>query len=242
MTDQNRSSSASKGSKDERGKNELSAIAIVDEVLHHTDSNDDRLTLLLLLRQQIEIDQQQYAESQELIEKYDEAYNKLTQPANRIAVVLAKGDDGTALIAMGDSEFYTNIDPSIDGASLDAGTRVRVNDAYAVVGALAPSPTGHVVKVVEALEDGRLRVGGDAQGAGGRIILRGAAIASDELKEGQEIRVEPNFRVALESFAGKENKDFFLENIPPIEWTQIGGQDEAIGVIRDAIELPLLYP
>jgi proteasome-associated ATPase len=218
------------------------AIFVLDEILKSTDPIDPNYQYLLLLRHQLEVDEQQSAEAQELIAKYDEAYNKLTAPANRVAVFLSPNEDGTANIAMGDNDFYTNVDPNIEMDSLQAGTRVKVNEAYAVVGDLGPAQNGQVVKVSEALEDGRLRIGGDQQGLNTRVVMRGEGLKDAVIKAGTEVRMEPNFRVALEAFAAKENQDFFLDKVTEIPWDKIGGQQEAIGVIKDAIELPLLYP
>jgi proteasome-associated ATPase len=194
------------------------------------------------LRHQLEVDEQQFSEAQGMIQKYDEAYNKLTAPANRIAVYLGKNDDGTANIAMGENDFYTNVDPNVDIDLLEAGTRVRVNEAYAVVGDIGPAQNGAIVKISEVLEDGRLKIGGDTQGANARVVVRGGKIVAETLKTGQEVRVEPYGRVALEAFSSKAAQEFFLETVPEIDWSQVGGQELAIGVIRDAIELPLLYP
>jgi proteasome-associated ATPase len=54
--------------------------------------------------------------------------------------------------------------------------------------------------------------------------------------------MEPNFRVALEAFPVKDVQDYYLDTVTEIPWEKIGGQEEAIAVIKDAIELPLLYP
>jgi proteasome-associated ATPase len=218
------------------------AIVVLDELLKKTDPIDPNYQYLLLLRHQLEVDEQQFSEAQEMIQKYDEAYNKLTAPANRVAVFLSANDDGTANIAMGDNDFYTNVDPNVEIDTLRAGTRVKVNEAYAVVGDLGPAQNGQVVKVSEVLEDGRLRIGGDQQGQNTRVVMRGAGLEEAKIKNGTEVRMEPNFRVALEAFATKENQDFFLDKVTEIPWEKIGGQQEAIGVIKDAIELPLLYP
>jgi proteasome-associated ATPase len=218
------------------------AIFVLDEILKSTDPIDPNYQYLLLLRHQLEVDEQQASEAQELIQKYDEAYNKLTAPANRVAVFLSSNEDGTANIAMGDNDFYTNVDPNVDIETLQAGTRVKVNEAYAVVGDLGPAQNGPVVKVSEALEDGRLRIGGDQQGQNTRVVMRGESLKDAVIKTGTEVRMEPNFRVALEAFVTKENQDFFLDKVTEIPWDKIGGQEEAIGVIKDAIELPLLYP
>ncbi len=218
------------------------AISVLDEILKSTDPIDPNYQYLLLLRHQLEVDEQQSAEAQEMIQKYDDAYNKLTAPANRVAVFLSKNEDGTANIAMGDNDFYTNVDPNVDVETLQSGTRVKVNEAYAVVGDLGFAQNGPVVKVAEALSDGRLRIGGDQQGQNTRIVVRGAGLEEAPIKTGTEVRMEPNFRVALEAFPAKESQEFFLDQITEIPWSQIGGQQEAIAVIKDAIELPLLYP
>ena len=220
----------------------VQSLFVLDEILKSTDPIDPNYQYLLLLRHQLETDEKQFAEAQELIAKYDEAYNKLTAPANRVAVFLSANEDGTANIAMGDNDFYTNVDPNIDLETLQVGTRVKVNEAYAIVGDLGPAQNGQVVKVTEALEDGRLRIGGDQQGLNTRVVMRGKGLEDTKIKAGTDIRMEPNFRVALEAFAAKENQDFFLDKVTEIPWDKIGGQQEAISVIKDAIELPLLYP
>ncbi len=220
----------------------VQSLFVLDEILKSTDPIDPNYQYLLLLRHQLETDEKQFAEAQELIAKYDEAYNKLTAPANRVAVFLSANEDGTANIAMGDNDFYTNVDPNIELDTLQVGTRVKVNEAYAIVGDLGPAQNGQVVKVTEALEDGRLRIGGDQQGLNTRVVMRGKGLEDTKIKAGTDIRMEPNFRVALEAFAAKENQDFFLDKVTEIPWDKIGGQQEAISVIKDAIELPLLYP
>lgn len=218
------------------------ALQVLDEILESTDPMDPNYQYLLLLRHQLQVDESQFNEAKELIEKYDEAYTKLTQPANKIAVYLSKNDDGTANIAIGDNDFYTNVDPNVDVDTLQTGTRVRVNEAMAIVGDIGLAQNGQVVKVTEALEDGRLRIGGDMQGLNTRVVQRGEGLKDAKIKNGTDVRMEPNFRVALEAFPAKESQDYFLDTITEIPWDKVGGQEEAIGVIKDAIELPLLYP
>jgi proteasome-associated ATPase len=99
-----------------------------------------------------------------------------------------------------------------------------------------------MVKVAETLDDGRVRVALDATGQQSRVVARGSEIREAKLKTGDEVRVEPNFRVALEHFPQQEVRDYYLEEVPELPWEKIGGQDEAIQVIRDTIEHPLLYP
>ncbi len=225
-----------------RAGTEVRSLAVLEEILKNTDPLDPNQPYLQMLRDQLRTDEQQFQEAQDLIQKYDEAYEKLTAPANRIAVFLSKNEDGTANIAMGDNDFYTNVDPNVDIDTLLTGTRVKVNESYAVVGDIGPAQNGQIVKVTEALDDGRLRIGSDQQGQNTRVVQRGDALKDAAIKQGQEVRMEPNFRVALEAFTAKESQDYFLDQVTEIPWDKIGGQQEAIGVIKDAIELPLLYP
>ncbi len=222
---------------------QLKASALLDEILNRFDIKDGRLMqYLLLLRHQLEVDERQFQEAMEALAEYEEAYEKLTSPANRIATYLGKPDEGIALVAVGESEYYSNVDPKLKEQNFKIGTRVKVNEAFAVIGDLGYHPTGPIVKISEVLPDGRLRVSTDPQGLSGRVILRCSDLEGAVLKPGDEVRLEPNMKVALEHFAQKEVRDYYLEEVPEIPWSAIGGQEEAIQVIRDAIELPLLHP
>ncbi len=235
---------------------QLKATWILDEIIQMTTRNDVRLGYLMALREQLETDESMLDEARKVISEFEEAYTKLTAPANRIGVYLGSvpatqkpssqdADPSSSdyiRIALGEQEYVTNLDPKLEDVNLAVGTQVRVNEAFVVVGEIGSTAGGHIVKVNEALPDGRLRVSMDAQGTQSRIVYRGDALKDTRIKSGAEVRVEPNFKVALEYFEAKEAGDYYLEEVPELPWSSIGGQEEAIGVIKDAIELPLLHP
>ena len=231
---------------DENGfsvETQLSARAILDEILQRTPRDDDRQELFQLLDYQLRVDENQFREAQQLLEEYEEAYEKLTSPANRVGTFLDSPDADIAYIALGDAEYYANVDTKeVDVDDLRVGTRVKVNEAFAVVGDLGYPPQGPIVKVGEVLPDGRLRISLDGQAMSGRIILRAPDLEETTLREGDEIRLDPSMRVALEPFPKTEMGGYYLEEIPEIDWSQVGGQERAIKLIRDTIERPLLYP
>ncbi|MGC8835065.1 MAG: AAA family ATPase, partial [Armatimonadota bacterium] len=222
----------------------LRSLPLLDEIIDLTQPKDPRLRQYLsLLRRQLEADERQFQEAMKAIEEYDEIYAKLTAPANRIGTYLGSPEDGIAYVAVGDTEFYCNVDPKgVRIEDLKIGTRVKLNEAYAVVGDLGYSPGGPIVKVSQVMDDGRLRVSMDAQGLTGKLVLRSTDLQNVTLKPGDEVRMEPNLRVALEHFPSQETRDYYLETVPEIPWSAIGGQEEAIRLIRDTIELPLLHP
>ncbi len=197
---------------------------------------------LASLKQAAQSLEQSEEERQALLAKYEEAYQKLTAPANRTGAFLTWLDGGLALVALGDSEYVVQADPKIDSSSLSTGTAVRLNEGYAIVGLAPLSAFGPVVSVGEVLDNDRLRLGSDTPGQGSRIVLTGAQLSGFEIKAGDEVRLDPSGRIAVEHFARKESRDYFFEDIPEIHWDQVGGQEAAIGLIRDTIEQPLLYP
>lgn len=220
----------------------LRALALLDEVIRQTRREDPRYSELLLLRHQLEVDEKQFQEAQEVLKEFEEVYKKLTSPANRVATYLGSPEEKIATVVVGDSEYHSNIDPRLDLDALKTGTRVRVNEAFAVVGDLGYHTAGPVVKVREVLEDGRLRIAMDSATSAGRIVIRSSDLQEATIKQGDEVRLDASGRVALELFPTTEMRDYYFEEVPEIPWSKIGGQEKAIQVIRDVIELPLLYP
>jgi proteasome-associated ATPase len=222
---------------------QIRALAILEEIMRLAPRDDLRLRQMLrLLQHQLEVDEQQMQEAMQAIQEYEEAYQKLTSPANRIGVFLGQPDEGVAMVALGDSEYYANIDPKLENPDFKVGTRVKVNEAFAVIGDLGYHPAGPIVKVQEVLEGDRLRVGSDPQGMTSRIVFRATDLSEVLIKPGDEVRLEPNYKVAIEHIPHQEVRDYYFEEVPPLEWSQIGGQEEAIRLIRETIELPLLHP
>jgi len=218
---------------------DLSAAEIVSELLSATPPTDARYPFLLLLRDKSERTEKQVEEANEVLAQYEAAYEKLTKPANRIVTYLGGADDNLHLIVSGDQEFVCELDPSVDPASLAVGDRVRVNDAYVILGKTKSHSAFGVARVADVLSDGRLRIGADMQGSGGRVIPAPAGFTA---KQGDDVILDASGRIPTDVIGKSTSTDFFLEDVPQVGWERVGGQDEAKRVIREAIEFPLLYP
>src|ERR1051326_5265858 len=105
----------------------LRAIGLLNEVIRMTPRTAPRLDHLLLLRHQLETDENQLEEAKKVIAEFEEAYEKLTSPANRIGVFLGNLDDGNVQIALGDQEYIATVDPKLseEGKSERAGEREK---------------------------------------------------------------------------------------------------------------------
>ncbi len=224
------------------------SLELLDKIEEQAPLDNQRLlNYIAALRSALNSEAEDREEAQKLLAEYEEAYTKLTAPANRLGVFIDwLEQEGTqeklALIALGDQEFVAQVDPTLPQEELETGVRVRVNDAYAVVGDLPPSESGGMIKVSEAFEDGRLRVGSDNPVSEGRIVMRGEKLKGTRIDPGDEVRLDPSGRIALEHVQKQETRDYFLEQVPEIPWEKVGGQQEAIRLIRDTIEQPLLFP
>lgn len=224
------------------------SLELLDKIEEQAPLDNQRLlNYIAALRSALNSEAEDREEAQKLLAEYEEAYTKLTAPANRLGVFIDwLEQEGTqeklALIALGDQEFVAQVDPKLPQEELETGVRVRVNDAYAVVGDLPPSESGGMIKVSEAFEDGRLRVGSDNPVSEGRIVMRGEKLKGTRIDPGDEVRLDPSGRIALEHVQKQETRDYFLEQVPEIPWEKVGGQQEAIRLIRDTIEQPLLFP
>ena len=217
------------------------ALRLVDQLLVQAPDRDPSRPLLYRLRRQLMEQEITFQEARRTLVELESALEKVTAPANRIGIYLGSPKEGLSTIFVGGSEYYANVDPRVDTAKLKVGSRVLVNEAYAVVGDLGYSPSGPVAKIADLLDQGRLRIGRE-HGIQDLILERSAELEDTQLKVGDEVRVDPSFKVALERLQPRDSKEYFLEEIPSMPWARIGGQEQAIKAIRDTIELPALHP
>lgn len=221
----------------------MRALAYVEHLLRITPRADPRHQALVMLREQLEADESQFEEARELLAQYEEAYTKLTSPANRLGVFLRLLEDGNALIAMGGGEeWVASVGPEIDATALETGACVRLNEAFAIIGSMGIHAGGSMATVAETVGDDRLSLSRDAGAVPSRILYRGHQLKGVRISAGDQVRIEPTGTVAVEHFPGTEAQEYSLENVPDIPWSAVGGQGAAIEVINDAIQLPLLYP
>lgn len=225
---------------DYSGKRELTLLEAFDLVLASIPPDDRNRRELFALRSEIASQEETIGEAQQMIEKLEEVIKKVTSPANRIGTFLGNPARETAHIVVGGADYYCNVDPRINLAKLKKGTRVLVNEAYVIVGDLGFETSGPVTKITEVLGDDRLRVGSE-HGLQSLVLQRSTELMKADLKTGDEVRVDPNYRVALEVLAHPQSREYYLDDVPELPWAKVGGQEQALQAIKDAIELPLLH-
>lgn len=215
-------------------------LDLIEQCLASFPENDPRQQILYKLRHSVMLTAASQQQREAEFKKISEVVAKLTAPANRIGTLLDLPGEGLARIVVGGAEYYANVDPRVTAADLKIGAQILVNEAYAVIKTLGYDLNGPVLKLTEALPDGRLRFEQE-MGRQSMILQRSSDLVGVELKAGDELRIDPGHRIAIEKLEDRKAKTHVLDEVPTVSWEQIGGQQEAISAIRKAIEYPLLH-
>ena len=227
-------------SADPAGKTGSDPLELLEQCLALFPEADPRQKLLYKLRHAVMLSQAANQQRELEFKKVSEVVAKLTAPANRIGMLLDIPGDGLVHIMVGGAEYYANVDPRVTAADLKIGTQILVNEAYAVIKTLGYDLNGPILKLTEAMADGRLRFEHE-MGRQSLILRRSTDLLGMDLKPGDELRIDPTHRIALEKLADRKANKHLLDEVPKVTWEQIGGQQEAIAAIRKAIEYPLLH-
>ena len=218
----------------------LSTLQLLDIISHKLAVQGALPSDMSILRRRVEEMEDMHDQARSAVEKLSEAVDKLRAPALRLGTLMQKLPKGRALVCANGTDYVCSVDPSLPDVSLETGTRVLLNEAFAVTDSFGFDKNGPVVKISELLGDGRLRVGNET-GISDAIVVRSSLLTKEKLKPGIDVRLDSNQRVAVEVLGTGKRLDRTLSRVEPIPWQRIGGQKEAVEAIRDSIELPYLH-
>lgn len=235
-----RHDSSLRGSDSAKGHSGDDPLVLLDECLASLPHGDPRINLLYAIRHVLLQQGATHRQREIEFKKLQSVVEKLTAPANRVGTLIDLPGDGVARILVGGSEYYANIDPRLDSAELHVGAQVLVNEAYVVIHELGYDENGPLLKVQEVLDDGRIRIDQEP-GRQGLILKRASRLKDVVLHVGDEVRLDPTHRFAIERWENRQTHAHLLDEVPSVTWEQIGGQQPAIAAIRRAIEYPLLH-
>nr|BFF26225.1 proteasome ATPase [Glycomyces mayteni] len=74
-----------------------------------------------------------------------------------------------------------------------------------------------------------------------RVVLLSDALINGPLRAGDSVMIEPRAGYAYERIQKSEVEELVLEEVPDVDYYDIGGLDGQIEMIRDAVELPFLH-
>ena len=169
-----------------------------------------------------------------------EEVDRLAQPPSGYGVFMTKFEDGTVDVFTGGRKLRVAVSPAVDSAELKRGQEVLLNDALNIVAALGFERAGEVVMLKEVLDGGdRALVISHADEE--RIVHLADTLIDSPLRAGDSLLIEPRSSYAYERIPKSEVEELVLEEVPDIDYADIGGLDRQIEQIRDAVELPFLH-
>ena len=169
-----------------------------------------------------------------------EEVDRLAQPPSGYGVFLARHDDGTVDVFTGGRKLRVAVSPALDAEDLRRGQEVLLNDALNIVDAFGFERSGEVVMLKEVLEGGdRALVISHADEE--RVVHLAETLLDAPLRAGDSLMIEPRSAYAYERIPKSEVEELVLEEVPDVDYHDIGGLDRQIEQIRDAVELPFLH-
>ncbi len=169
-----------------------------------------------------------------------EEVEKLTRPPSAYGTFLQVNEDGTVDVMTSGRKMRVALHPSIEPGELARGQEVVLNESFNVVLARAGERAGEVVTIEEVLEDNtRALVVGRADEV--RVAELAQSLRGTRLRAGDSVLMDPRTMLLLEKLPRPEIDEVVLEEVPDVTYADIGGLDDQIEAITDAVELPFLH-
>jgi proteasome-associated ATPase len=173
-----------------------------------------------------------------------EEVDRLGQPPSGYGVFLTAYEDGTVDVFTSGRKLRVSVSPNVEVETLRVGQEVMLNEAMNVVEARGFERSGDVVMLKELLEpiDGvtpRALVIGHTDEE--RVVFLADSLTGQPLRVGDSLLLETRSGYAYERIPKSEVEELVLEEVPDIDYSDIGGLSRQIEQIRDAVELPFLH-
>jgi proteasome-associated ATPase len=166
--------------------------------------------------------------------------DRLAQPPSGYGTVMEAYDDGTVDVLTAGRKMRVAISPSIGDDALHPGQEVMLNEAMNVVAAKGYERVGEIVTMKEGIGSDRALVVGHADEE--RVVRLAESLSDVPIRAGDALLLDPRASFVYERIPKAEVEDLVLEEVPEIDYADIGGLAGQIEQIRDAIELPYLHP
>ncbi|MEX2100263.1 MAG: proteasome ATPase [Acidimicrobiia bacterium] len=179
-------------------------------------------------------------EAREHIGALREEVEKLTMPPAAYGTYLGANDDGTVDVFTAGRKMRVSVHPEIDPDTMTRGQEVALNESLNVVLARSADVSGEVVVLKELLDGGaRALIVGRADEE--RVCELSDALLGEKIRAGDHLLMDGRSGLLVERLPRPEVEELVLEEVPDVTYDDVGGLDEQIDAIKDAVELPYLY-
>ena len=177
--------------------------------------------------------------NKELQEKLEQA--KIPPLTRMFVLGHSPDDDQNVIVGSGSQRIEVRLAPDarVERAEIRPEAEAWLNEEHQLMKVRPAHNIGETAEVSSVLDDGRIEV--RYRGNDQLIVHPVAALAESGIQAGDRLRIDAGMGVALEKLPAETSQELELEEVPDVSYEQIGGLDQHIEQIRDAIELPYLY-
>ncbi|MFN8126934.1 MAG: proteasome ATPase [Candidatus Nanopelagicales bacterium] len=165
--------------------------------------------------------------------------DRLAEPPSGYGIFLQANDDDSIDVLASGRKMRVVASPAVEVESLRPGQELMLNEALNVVGARAYERAGDIVMFKEKLDDERALVIGTTDDE--RVVRLAEPLREQKLRAGDSLLLDPRSGFVFERIPKAEVEELVLEEVPDIDYADIGGLAGQIELIRDAVELPFLH-
>ena len=178
-------------------------------------------------------------EAREHIANLREEVEKLTQPPSAYGTLIGVNDDGTVDVHSGGRKMRVSVHPELSAEDLVRGCEVVLNESLNVVLTRSGEVTGEVVIIKEVMDERRALIVGRADEE--RVVDLADALVGQRLRSGDHALMDTRSGLLLERLPRPEVEELVLEEVPDVAYDDVGGLDDQIEQITDAVELPFVH-
>jgi len=179
-------------------------------------------------------------EARDQIVALKEEVDRLAEPPSGYGVFLELFDDGSVDVFTAGRKMRVVVSPNVEADTLRPGQEVMLNEAMNVVAVREFERHGEIVMLKEILEDGeRALVIGNTDDE--RVVRLAGPLRETHLRAGDSLLMDSRSQTVFEKIPKAEVEELVLEEVPDIDYADIGGLASQIEAIRDAVELPYLH-
>lgn len=164
---------------------------------------------------------------------------QLGSPPSGFGIILNLVNEDADILISG-KKMRVKVSPEVNKNELVPGREVVLNEALNIISIHGFEKAGEIVTLKNILEDGsRAVVLGRTDDE--KVVRIAESLADVAIKPGDHLILDTKSGFIYEKVPKSEAEELVLEEVPDVDYEDIGGLGKQIELIRDAVELPFLH-